>query len=180
MNFIILAIIYYLFFYQKWKKAEKELIIKTVMYVYICMVLFVTIMPFPIPTGSTNKAFMESANFIPFRDFYHNYLGAKREIILNIIMMIPFGFLYPFIRNKKLVATVSLTFFFSLIIECTQLLGSYWAILHARSFDVTDLITNTFGGFVGYFIFVILKPIIRKLAIAWDSKNDKEKISKVN
>lgn len=133
------------------------------MYIYIVMVLFVTLMPFSMPLGGTNNLFMETANFIPFRDLTLNYNGAVREIILNVIMMMPFGFLYPIIKKKGILSTVALTFLFSLIIESCQLLSAWWASLSSRSFDVTDLITNTFGGLIGYLIFIALRPVIRKL-----------------
>nr|WP_240436294.1 VanZ family protein [Brevibacillus laterosporus] len=38
------------------------------------------------------------------------------------------------------------------MIESSQLLSAWWGSLHSRSFDVTDLITNTFGGLIGYLI----------------------------
>lgn len=106
---------------------------------------------------------MQTANFIPFRDLILNYNGAIREIILNVIMMMPFGFLYPIIRNRGIPKTVALTFLFSIIIEGSQLLSAWWGSLHSRSFDVTDLITNTFGGFIGYLIFIVLRPVIHKI-----------------
>lgn len=74
-------------------------------------------MPFSNPLGVTNNLFLGSANFIPFRDYIQNYGGATREIILNIIMMMPFGFLYPMIKRSGLVRTVATTFLFSLAIE---------------------------------------------------------------
>ena len=133
------------------------------MYIYVVMVLFVTLMPFTIPFGGTNNLFMKTANFTPFKDLRLNYNGAIREILLNVIMMIPFGFLYPIIKKKCILKTVIMTLFFSLTIECAQLLSAWWGGLSSRSFDVTDLITNTFGGLVGYFFFVILRPIILKI-----------------
>lgn len=70
------------------------------MYVYIVMALWVTIMPFHIPFfGSTNYLFFKAVNLIPFRDLKLNYYGSLREIILNIIMMMPFGVLYPIIKK---------------------------------------------------------------------------------
>lgn len=117
-------------------------------------------MPFPIPFAGRNNLFLETANFIPFRDLLLNYRGAEREIVLNVIMLMPFGFLYPLIKNKGIVMTVLLSFLFSLTIECTQLLSIYWDSLYVRSFDVTDLITNTIGGFVGYIIYFSVKPIL--------------------
>lgn len=165
---LILVLIYFLVFYRKWRnKRIRELIINTIMYVYIVMVLFVTLMPFTISIllGGTNNLFMETTNFIPFRDIREGYNGAIREIILNIIMMMPFGFLYPIIKKKGVLHTLTLTILFSIIIECSQLLSSLWGGAHSRSFDVTDLFTNTIGGLIGYLIFIVLRPTVNKIFI---------------
>ena len=45
------------------------------------------------------QLFIESINLIPFRDLRLNY-EVIREIILNIIMMVPFGFYTPLLRRK--------------------------------------------------------------------------------
>lgn len=162
INFALLALIYFLFFYKRWiKKSKKDLVIKTLMYIYIVMVLFVTLMPFPIPFGATNNLFLESANFVPFRDLISNYNGAVREIILNVVMMMPFGFLYPIIKRKNILNTVVSTLIFSLIIESSQLLSAWWGSLDSRSFDVTDLITNTLGGLIGFLIYMILSKLVK-------------------
>lgn len=129
------------------------------MYIYIILVLFVTLMPLTISFDGHNKAFIETANFIPFRDLRLHYGGAIREIILNIIMMLPFGFLYPIVRKKGLIKTVIMTFCFSLFIEISQLLGVWWDSSSTRIFDVTDLTTNSFGGVLGYFLFAVLRKI---------------------
>ncbi|CAH8715552.1 VanZ family protein [Paenibacillus thiaminolyticus] len=164
IDFILLAFIYVLFFYRKWsKKSKKHLILNSIIYVYIVMVLFVTVMPFTLPFGGTNNLFMETANFIPFRDLMANYSGAARELLLNVIMMMPFGFLYPISKKKGVLITVALTFLFSLIIESSQLLSAWWGGLHSRTFDVTDLITNTIGGLLGYLIFLVLRPAVQKI-----------------
>lgn len=132
------------------------------MFVYVVMVLFVTLMPFTMPLGGTNELFMETANFIPFRDLRLNYGGANREILLNIIMMIPFGFFYPTLNKKGVIKTVFTTFLFSLFIESYQLLSVWWNGVDTRIFDVTDLITNTLGGLIGYVIFFLLKSLVLK------------------
>ena len=163
IDFVLLALIF-LFFYKQWrKKTKKELIINTLMYIYIVMVLFVTLMPFTFPLGGSNNLFMESANLIPFKDLRLNRPGAIREIILNVMMMMPFGFLYPIIKTKGILKTVSLAFIFSLAIESSQLLSSWWGGLATRTFDVTDLVTNTIGGLIGYLIFIILRPFVSKI-----------------
>ena len=164
MNFILLGFVYSVFFYRRWRrKSLQELVINSLLYIYLVMVLFVTIMPYPIPFASSNNLFMDTANFIPFRDLMMNYDGAVREIILNVIMMMPFGFLFPLIKKKGIFITVGMTFLFSFCIESLQLLGVWWGSLYTRSFDVTDLITNTFGGLFGYLIYIIFKPFMFKI-----------------
>jgi len=162
INFIILAIIYFLFFYKKWHKSTKKMfIINTLMYVYIAMVLYVTLMPFPIPLlNGTNNLFLNTVNLIPFRDSRLNYHGSIREVLLNVIMMMPFGFLYPIIKKSGMLRTVTIGFLFSLTIESAQLLSAFWGGISSRTFDVTDLITNTFGALLGYLFFILLKPIV--------------------
>lgn len=157
IDFSLLTFIYMMFFYRKWRKvSKKSLFVKTIMYFYMAMVLYLTVMPFTMPFSATNNLFMETANFIPFRDLRLKYGGATREIILNIVMMVPFGLMFPIVKKKGLVKTVMTTFFFSLIIECFQLLSVWWGSVETRIFDVTDLITNTLGGFTGYLLFVVL------------------------
>ena len=165
INFVILAFIYFLFFYKKWYKGSKTVFkINTLMYIYISMVLGVTLMPFPVPfLNGTNNLFLETVNLIPFRDLRLNYHGSVREIFLNIIMMMPFGFLYPIIKKSGILKTVAMCFLFSLAIESTQLLSAFWGGLASRTFDATDLITNTFGGLIGYLFFVIIKPTILRI-----------------
>lgn len=165
IDLLLLALIYSLIFYRKWKKESKRaLTIKTLMYLYIVLVLFVTLMPFTMPFSGTNKYFIETANFIPFRDLRLKYDGAIREIILNILMMVPFGFLYPSIMKKGVLKTVITTLFFSLLIESYQLLSVWWESVETRIFDVTDLITNTLGGLIGYLLFIIgLRQVYSKI-----------------
>ena len=91
-------------------------------------------------------------NFELFSDVFNGRGDFIRQIFLNILMMIPFGFLFPLTQNKEnlFLNTIFLTFIFSLCIELLQPLMSGF-----RSADVTDLLTNTFGGFIGYILYLI-------------------------
>lgn len=161
-SFTLLAFIYFIFFYRRWNKTLHTLIINSLMYLYVVMVLYVTVMPFTFSFWGTNNSFMETANFIPFRDLRLHYHGAAKEIILNIIMMIPFGFLYPSIKKSGVLKTVLTTLLFSLIIETSQLFGVWLDSSRTRIFDVTDLITNTFGGFIGFLFMFFIKIWLQK------------------
>ena len=99
-------------------------------------------------------------NMIPFDDYFSDRGDALRQIILNIIMMMPFGFLLPIVKKQNLLSSVFWAFLFSLGIEVTQPL-----INGFRSADITDLITNTLGGLLGYLIYLVFKPLVNKLMI---------------
>ena len=71
-----------------------------------------------------------------------------KNTILNIILFIPLGIMLPFFWKKynTLKATLFFGFFMSLAIELLQ-------ILTYRATDINDLIANTVGAVLGYFIF---------------------------
>ena len=92
-----------------------------------------------------------------FRSFIDVSLGRGdffRQVLLNIIMTMPFGFLFPLTRDKraKFGVTVFFCFLMSLGIELLQ-------PFFDRSSDITDLITNVIGGALGYCLCVVFKPV---------------------
>ncbi len=161
VDFIFLIILYIFIFYKKWKvKGKDVLFINTIMYIYLSFVLYFTLMPIV-----TSLPFMFNhpytpMNLEPFIDVTLGRGDFSRQIILNAIMTLPFGFLFPLVDNKnpKLLKTILYTFLLSLIIEILQPL-----INGSRSSDITDIITNVFGGVIGYIIYLIFKPLITKI-----------------
>ncbi|PRY39766.1 VanZ family protein [Umezawaea tangerina] len=79
---------------------------------------------------------------------------------LNIAMLVPFGVLLPLVSTKVLdmrgVALRALAF--SAAIETTQLL-IYTIARSGRAVDVNDLLANTLGGLLGYFLLRTLPPL---------------------
>ena len=162
MNIILLTMIYCLYFYEKWRlKSKRMFVLNTAFYFYIVIVLFFTIMPFRIPLGNTNYFFTSTPIFIPFYDLMQGYAGALQDIVLNCMMLIPFGFLLPLIRRTNLRRTILMSFLFSLSIESYQLINSMFGT-SSRIFDVTDLMTNTFGGWIGYIICYHVSIVAKK------------------
>lgn len=100
-------------------------------------------------------------NLVPFREIsrylhYWRKIGGWRvlwNLAGNIIGFIPFGSLLPILREKKLgfFKVFLLSFELSLLIEISQL------VLRTGSCDVDDLILNTLGGCIGYFIYYYMK-----------------------
>lgn len=152
----ILVLIYFLFFFKRWK-GKKNFELKTLRYFYICAVLAVTLMPFAFPIFKGNNLYLQTVNLIPFVDVIENRKGAIREVLLNVLMLIPYGFLTTLMRNMTWKKIILQSLLFSFMIEVVQLLYCRAGILNSRTFDVTDLITNTIGGFLGWLIFQSVK-----------------------
>lgn len=161
MDFIAFIVIYMVYFRPKWYADQYTYVVKTIIYIYLVFVFYFTIMPLfiPIPLMNLDISYF-NINLMPFRDFILGYGGALKQLLLNILMLIPFGFLVPMIRKTNLFAITIYSFFFSLSIETIQLLSPR----KLNSFDVTDLIANTVGGLIGYFIFIIFYPWLASLS----------------
>ena len=99
------------------------------------------------------------ANWIPFKTIVPYLLGSGgwliggMNIIGNIILLVPFGFLIPFVFTKinwKQIIVVS--------ILCSFIIEGIQAILHIGIFDIDDVILNALGIIIGYWKFTI-RPI---------------------
>lgn len=78
-------------------------------------------------------------------------VSAVMQLLLNIVLFMPLGFLLMRFLRRNIGHTVIVGFLLSLAIELTQLSG-FWGIYPCsyRQFDVDDLLTNTLGALVGY------------------------------
>ena len=98
-------------------------------------------------------------NLVPFREIerfwkYRGELGIHSFYNLagNILGFVPAGFFIPMLwKNKRgFFFTICVTFQMSLLVEILQL------IFRVGSFDVDDLLLNTFGGMLGYLLLILL------------------------
>lgn len=96
------------------------------------------------------------ANLIPFKTIIPYLLGeggwliGGMNILGNIVLLVPIGFILPFIFpsihwKQKLAFAIIACF----LIETTQ------AILHIGIFDIDDVILNAFGVMIGFWKFII-------------------------
>lgn len=87
-------------------------------------------------------------NFVPLIDIVNSPVSYLKNTILNIILFVPLGFLLPTVwseyRSGKKILFTGLGI--SLIIEILQ-------IFTFRLTDVDDLITNTVGTILGYWLY---------------------------
>lgn len=98
---------------------------------------------------------IDTANFTPFRTI-KLYLRAiypmisAINLIGNVVVFIPLGFLIPKISKKKtFFSTIFKSLAFIMLIEVSQLIGT------VGEFDVDDIILNLVGSIIGYLIFAI-------------------------
>lgn len=161
IDFIVLGVIYFIFFFRKWKdRGRDRLLVNTMMFVYISFVMYFTLMPFIISVPFIFNHPYVPMNMNLFDDFFSDRGDAVRQILLNIIMMMPFGFLLPIVKKQKLWSCILWSFLFSFGIEIIQpLLNSF------RSSDITDLLTNAVGGILGYLLYLLFKPLVEGIMV---------------
>lgn len=155
IDFTVLALLYAFVFFRRWKiKGKDILLFNTLLYIYLSFVLYFALMPVITSVPFVLNHPYKPMNLVPFIDVSLGRGDFSRQIVLNIIMTMPFGFLFPLTRkgNGKFSTTVLFCFLMSLGIEILQPLFN-------RSSDITDLITNVIGGMLGYGLYVMFKPV---------------------
>lgn len=135
---------------------------------YMITVYFLVILPLPDRSEVTHSAGVRLIPFSFVLDFIREtsfditnpstYLKALTEpcvytVLFNIIMTVPFGIYLRYYFKFSFKKTLVYSFLLSLFFEITQLTGLYFIYPYSyRIFDVDDLIMNTLGGVLGYFI----------------------------
>ena len=154
-----LILLYVFCFVKKWRRRGKDvLLINTLMYGYLSLVLYFTMMPVITSLPFLLNHPYRFMNMTPFIDVLLGRGDFFRQVLLNVIMTVPFGFLYPMTRKPAagLGRTLFFCFLMSLGIELLQPLFN-------RHSDVTDIFTNLIGGMIGYGLSVIFRPITSRI-----------------
>lgn len=109
-------------------------------------------------------------NFIPFTEtvkmFKDNIIGvgnAFYNVIGNVILFVPLGFFIPLLFNKKNRVSIILLYGFStsLLIELIQLITAQ------NITDIDDIIFNTLGAVLGFYIYNIFYNFIEKTKLIY-------------
>lgn len=110
-----------------------------------------------------------SLNLMPFRFITETWdMGVRKQItqtIANILMFLPLGFIFPvaFKKARTFYKTTICMLLFSFLIEFVQ----YFI---GRSADIDDLILNTSGAMLGYFLFYKLSKLFKNKNV-WKKLN---------
>ncbi len=152
------------------KKSVVYLLFFTIFYAYLFKVLDYTLFQFQSilllkqftpdlilrgqPTG-------QSVNLVPLVTLT---LQDVNTSLLNILLMIPFGFGLPFITNFRMKEIVVIGALFSVAIEFLQFVTGFMAKITFRIADINDVIFNTVGVAIGYILVLRPKPRTLKWA----------------
>lgn len=157
------------FFRLKREKSLIYLVFFTIFYVYVIKVLDYTLFQFQsllflkyfvpniILQGQTAGA---NINITPLITLTLNDLKTS---LLNILLLIPFGFGLPFITNLRMKKVIVIGVLLSIAIEFLQLITGFIAKITFRIADINDIIWNTVGVTIGYILFIGFALICRHI-----------------
>lgn len=138
-------------------KQRKALRLLTCLFliIYLAVLMYVCFFSERYGRGAVSEHYRY--NLIPFKEIrrfftYRDILGAKAFVMNmfgNVFVFMPFGFMTAVMSSKfrSFIRAAAVTLVLSMMIETVQL------VCRVGTFDVDDLILNTFGGWLGYAVF---------------------------
>lgn len=130
--------------------------IKTLFYLIYCFALFQLV--------TTSDFTSYSNNFIPFHEITRYQVTSVlfiRNIVGNIVLFIPFGFIISdMIKDKIGKSNLLITSFICLF---TSFGIEYIQMFIGRCFDIDDILLNFIGSIIGFITFKITTMIYNKL-----------------
>ena len=140
------------------KKSKISLQIVTLSLFLIYLAVLVWIILFKLNFSTSSIPYIRNINFIPF--YYDEPVSFSlhlQEILQNVIIFIPFG---VYLSMLKYDVNILIKMF--LIILTTFLLETLQCVLAIGVSDITDLITNSFGGFIGIMSYNTIANMFKK------------------
>lgn len=162
---LLILYIVFDFFRNRTKSLLKRLVFYSFIF-YLIIVLQVTTGGINIPPREEFQ--IVTLQLLPFkflfdwlqiyqtRGFDWIYWNSVKLSMYNVIMLLPLGIYLPVLFNVKIFKKVALyIMLFSLTIEIYQSIFSYFGLIILRTSNIDDLILNTLGGVIGFFIYNI-------------------------
>lgn len=141
--------------YRSGKYDKIQLTAAIVLSVYVVLLLYFTVFGrYSHPEYTYQIYFFKSYRYL-FEQFDWQ---SVRQIIINIAMLIPFGFLLPVLmKNKhKYLFTILLALLLILFIEIMQM------VMQCGSFEVDDVVNNLLGTAIGLLLYRLISAVYHK------------------
>ena len=150
------------------QNEKKNLFLRrSIFFIYLLIVVKLIIFKYPCEqlkaiADTCEKGFilegLDTANFTLFKTIrmyikYSYKLNSFENLLGNIVVFIPYGFLFPYVikRGRNFLVMLFNAFLLVLGIEIFQLFSAFGA------FDVDDILLNCFGAVIGYLLYLILR-----------------------
>ncbi len=132
---------------------------------YLLVVIKAAVFPIHIPAaGQTgSEPFVPNVNLVPFYSACWPGRMCLREMIGNVLLTLPFGFLLPFALRFRARHILWLGPLVGLTLEGTQLALSLALRSSFRAVDINDVLLNTLGVWLGYGLFQLFAWLYRLL-----------------
>jgi len=136
---------------------------------YLLVILDSMFLPIRLPEGWPKNInvqqelwILSRVNLIPF-NYGGLFRGSKiivfRELVSNVLLTIPIGFGYPFLTRFPTKRVLWIGLITGFVFETAQLLISMLGLIssnHGHSVDISDILLNTGGFFLGYGLYQLL------------------------
>lgn len=137
------------------KYCAKKIIISAIFVCYLIVVLEATMMDRLGVYGNTVRFQV----FSSYREAWNSFSMIEwRNLLLNIGLFVPFGFLLPILSEKlkNNWITYLMGFSISTLIEISQL------IFGIGVFEVDDILNNTLGTMIGFGVYALIATVARR------------------
>nr|WP_275547946.1 VanZ family protein [Clostridium cuniculi] len=103
-----------------------------------------------------------SINIYNPRTYVSIFTGrAFFQAFFNVLLTLPLGVYIRYLFKKDIKVTMLVCFLFSIFVEVTQLTGIYGIYKYPyRLFDVDNLMLNTLGGVIGFYIEPVFEYVL--------------------
>ena len=143
-----------LFLYKRQKFNKIQCFAAILLSLYIVVLLYFTVVG-----RYSHEEYEYQINFFTSYRWFFQYNGEQvlRQLLINLVMLMPVGFLLPVIINAKhkFLITMALSLLLTVFIETMQL------ITKCGSFEIDDIINNFIGAVIGMLIYMLLNKIIQ-------------------
>ena len=168
VNRIIISVIAFavfcavsIFLYKKHKFNKVQCGAAILLSLYIVVLLYFTVVG-----RYSHEEYEYQINFFTSYRWFFEQNGEQvlRQLLINLVMLMPVGFLLPVVikAKHKYLITMALSLLLTVFIETMQL------ITKCGSFEIDDIINNFVGAVIGMLLYVLYSKLI------------KPKINKVN
>lgn len=173
--FELIILIIIMMMNKQWKNIKSISFLGCIISVFIIMMICFFPFPFQAEILDDIHANHETGcayNFIPFKSIisiireaftYKLYGGIVTQIIGNILLFTPFTmFLSAYYEDKnKFIKVIVSSLFLTILVESLQGIFNYMLQYNYRAVDIDDIILNTLGGILGYFVFGIVSKLYK-------------------